>query len=362
MDLENNIPLGAGKGIVRYRCGANHHTLKSRPLPFQQKLAFAPPNTSVKGKWAKKQSSIMIADGQPENGSHAENEHPIQEEHEMNITFDTSGAHFASQEQYGDYPSYNIDSSAKEDAARLSERANPDHETFTTLDFLRGGDIPLSVYQSSGVSSDTDNPQNRMGPLIDSGAARTVVGISWLGRWLRLGDTASDPTLQASNRIFKFGNEKKFVSDGVYIIHGEVRNSLRNGAEIEHIFNISADVVTLPIPLLISNHALLKLRAPINFGILKMLDFGGAEIDLYTSKSGHLAFKWEHSSSSPNLPPTPTKHPVYATNEAHPPTNGPIVSSDIIRMIHIQLGRCVRFCYHAKDIIGSKEELQHGRG
>ena len=50
MNLGNNILLGVENGIVCYRCGASDHTLRNCPIPFHQKLAFAPTRNPVSGE------------------------------------------------------------------------------------------------------------------------------------------------------------------------------------------------------------------------------------------------------------------------------------------------------------------------
>ena len=156
-------------------------------------------------------------------------------------------------------------------------------------DCLKGEEI-FYPNPSASVFFQSQAQEGKWGPLIDSGASRTVVGLPRFQGWSGL-TSKEELKLRKSMRVFKFGSRERFQSIWVRILIGSLGNSISKDYA-EDMLAIEADVLELHMPFLLSQNTLSRLNGELNFPKKVMTLSGNIQAPLYVSKSGNIAFQW----------------------------------------------------------------------
>ena len=101
--------------------------------------------------------------------------------------------------------------------------------------------------------------------VIDSGATSTVCGLSRFEQWTSSCSTASKPVLEKSEKSFKFGDSRRFVSIGVTQLDGVVQTMDCQGRKTRRKIRIISDVVDTSVPLLLSMKSIANLQVSMDF-------------------------------------------------------------------------------------------------
>ena len=121
--------------------------------------------------------------------------------------------------------------------------------------------------------------------ILDSACSSTVCGNKWLTTYMNSLDSIERGKLckVKSCKVFTFGNNLKFKSEGEYRIPATIA-----GRRVI----IKTDVVAFEVPLLLSRSAMKRAQMKLNFEDDKVNIFG-QDVDLETTASGHCCIKLE---------------------------------------------------------------------
>ena len=255
MNLPNSVFVGKG-GIICYRCGKGDHVLRDCPLPYTATLAFAPRKGKSTSKG--KNKGTFVADEEQFGGQVHTEDDPSTGIDQVNLA---SPETVESHETMGRSNSQDHQISGMRENQRLSgwfgEHSAHDAYTAQCMDGEEWLYFDMETESSALKRNESQNPM----PFIDCGASRTVVGVPWLLRWFKVGDSNELPILKPISRMFRFGSQSQFKSQGCIVIKGSVVGKTKERGDITRVIAIEAGVISLNIPFLVSNVALCNLRA-----------------------------------------------------------------------------------------------------
>ena len=131
--------------------------------------------------------------------------------------------------------------------------------------------------------------------VLDSGATSSVVGITWLNKFR---GSASGGSLLKSQKRFKFGDSRVFMSLGITRIHIVVEVLTHAGKRMDRHFTIVCDVVPCEVPLLLSRAAMKNLRCCLDFEHNRLKFDDNSYIQLTLAKNGHLILPMQKDNAS----------------------------------------------------------------
>ena len=198
---------------------------------------------------------------------------------------------------------------------------------------------PTVAYDATFQESSASNEKSKViqnATILDSGASKTVTGLSWVKHWLGLNQIDSPPELVPSRRRFKFGSQRTFDSLGTIILTGFPPESFPQNDGQPELLSIKMDVIDLDIPCLVSRETLFSFSATIDFSKLAMTMMEGKlTVPLRVTSGGHITFQWIHKQETSNTARTKgLLHCIYPTENAaelH-------LSEQEARKLHIQFG------------------------
>ena len=329
-DDETFLGKGNSPALICFRCGGADHLLRQCPLPYTATLAFAPrkgtgkpqPTDGPKGK-GKGKTFLIAEDDVP-----AVTDRPAPE-------FDAHQLYPAHTETHP------ITTQAPEDKTNAKVGEDwvnswfDDSTVYTASTCEEEYCINISLPNTSTVVSSKDPSYLQCCPLIDSGASKTVVGESWIRMWMKLKKDQPTPFLTTSSGTFRFGSQQKFPSMGQIIPMGRIQGEDTKGAKIQEILAIETDVISLPIPFLLSHDTLQKMNANINFRSTTLSINDYIIIPLRFSSGGHVTFTWIFEQNHPQTVQHQSflKDMFIIDDTEHPPLN-----SMELRKLHIQFG------------------------
>ena len=248
---DSNIPndsLFQSKGLKCFRCGKDDHVLRDCPLPYAKVLAYAPQKGGETGTFMRDSESPELID--------------------LNAQLPVEDAFIGNLSN----PILRVEDREENPKDQEIEEGEDtwigqwfQHDSMTFMTSVETEIIPNPVSAFEASSAKSDNPgASLVTPLIDSGAARTVCGKSWLLRWMRQGKTTL-PQLSPSSTEFRFGSGHLYRSLGCLILTGWSTGTNKAGKEERRTLSFYVDVVDLILPMLISRESLERLEASLSF-------------------------------------------------------------------------------------------------
>ena len=177
--------------------------------------------------------------------------------------------------------------------------------------------------------------------IIDSGDTATVCGIAWIRAWCN--SSTIETKLQTSNRMFKFGDSRRFKSLGCIELHGIVQVSDRDGSITRKPLGITTDVVDSMIPLLLSRRSLSLLSVSLDFAKNRLVFPDHQFIVLTVLAGGHLAFEFlcaELPRSNPLELVCALDSSIDSSAEDQPSSAMRLLDRKLFMRLHYQLGHC----------------------
>ena len=84
--------------------------------------------------------------------------------------------------------------------------------------------------------------------IIDSGAKSAVCGAAWIRKWFSIKGVDAVPSLTPSQKVYKFGDSRKFCSMGYVELHGIVPIDIDSYKKPARELITGTDVVDTGIP------------------------------------------------------------------------------------------------------------------
>ena len=354
MNLKNQIFAmdgagrpGASKPMICYRCGKSDHTLRNCPLPYTPVLAYAPirdkdgpvRKTMMAESHLDDSTGEVITDYQPETPVEA----PLGDQTSVVPPVTNEDC---PEQQWGNNESAWI-------SQWLEQVQDIEEIAVCEMVDLRPS---LSVLHAKTDFKSLSSPQ----VLIDSGASASVSGRGWINRWLLMAGIHTFPPLRPSNKIFRFGNQCSYPSEGVLQLNGRVQALSDSGEKIWLYLTFSIDIINLELPFLLSRQALSSLKSQIDFCSNELVIPSKGKIPLTITRSGHISCQWMPHASSVIVGGEVSKTlcTLFPVNE-----DDLSLDSNALLKVHKQLGHASaatisRICKHAGKTISEKDLLQ----
>ena len=252
--------------IICYRCGKSDHVLKQCPLPFQQKLAFAPVRPPVKQSFVANSSSM-----------------------------DDEGTSFSLEDT--SVPPGIVDSESSLPLFEQIHIATEEEEQDWVASWLEKSDQILScdLDESDIFLSDMKTSSSlpaKMHFIVDSGASSSVCGMKWMLQMSSLFAFTLPKKFSPSKKTFRFGNLTKYNSSGSVILGGTIVGKGPGGKSATESLTVTMDVIELEVPLLMSKASLKSMNATLCFGPDEMLFGNSLRVPLLNTSGGHIFFDW----------------------------------------------------------------------
>ena len=303
------VPNGIQKPRVCIRCGDPSHFVRDCPHPYRAVLDPRFATTFVK----KNPAVTHLANDTSEVGESKteETEQPVEPEkvNENSVTPEEQRAEDELYKLWGDF-------------------YQSQHACSTNMISVECNYHAKSGPNMTGQQLTDDSPLI----LLDSGASRSVCGISWLKWWYK-GEMFD---LKKSTRSFRFGAGPLIQSSGTIVIMVHVNPKCTNSSK-PLILPICVDVVESNVPMLVSYESLKKMKGSLNFLTACLTILSGITIQLSATPSGHLMI--QGSKAVQKLTPEMTKnHESIFTMEIRLPVSS--LTFEELKRIHLQLGHC----------------------
>ena len=169
--------------------------------------------------------------------------------------------------------------------------------------------------------------------IIDSGSSSTVCGLPWVHNCARVNQLPIPKNFPHSRKSFRFGNNNRYrlrVQLRSAVLLMAVPPSGRSGKELS---SLRMDIISLGIPLLISNCSLVSLQGSLHFGNMPLQLPSGLIIAMKPLIGRHVSFDWKPNQVLQSPVKSESIGPKIYVSQP-----GETINSTEIPKIHRQLG------------------------